>query len=290
MPDAFPRPVDPPAHGPVQVGLLGRGIGGSLSPLIHQHAARLVGQELDFSLLDIPSEDELGPALRQAHRAGWRGLSVTMPWKRCLAPHLLGMSPDAISIGSVNLLLRADEGWIGENSDAEGFLRPLATRRLEFSRALLIGAGGAARAAAHVLASMPFVEQVLVRARNHSAACALVDEFSTQRAAWQVLDWRDDLPNRVDLLINATPVGQDDVDASSLPCPAHWIHSQACCYELVTHPALTPFLQEAQRRGASWIEGREMLLAQARRAFCAWTGKDFPSEALRSVLGLEPLA
>jgi len=282
MPDEFPRPLDPPRHGPVHVGLLGRKIGGSLSPFIHQEAARLCGQELRFSLLEVEREDELGPALRRAHQEGWRGLSVTMPWKRSLSPFLQGMSPEAISIGSVNLLLRTAEGWIGENSDAEGFLRPLARRRLAFSRVLLVGAGGAARAVAHVLASMPFVEEVLVRNRRLAASQGLVDEFATERARWVPLAWEAELPGAVELIINATPLGQDG--DTSLPCPTHWIHAGLCCYDLVTHPAETPFLVEARRCGAGVIPGREMLVGQARRAFTAWTGQAFPEDELRSLM------
>jgi shikimate dehydrogenase len=289
MPDAFPRPVDPPSKGPVQVGLLGRDIGGSLSPLIHREAALRTGVDLTFNLLDVATEDELRPALRQAHRDGWQGLSVTMPWKRCLSPYLLGMSPDAISIGSVNLLVRADEGWIGENSDAEGFLRPLAQRRLAFSHVLLLGAGGAARAVAHVLASMPFVEQVWVQARRPEAARELVQEFATERACWEVLPMGQELPCAVDLLVNATPVGQDNVAPGALPCLASYLHADLHCYELVTHPHETALVREARARGASIIHGGEMLLGQARRAFSAWTGQEFPTLDLRPLLGLDDL-
>lgn len=288
MPDAFPRPVEAPRSGAVQVGLLGRGISGSLSPLIHREAARLAGRPLTFHLLDLDTEDALGPALRQAHREGWQGLSVTMPWKRSLAPFLLGMSPDAISIGSVNLLVRADEGWIGENSDAEGFLRPLARRRLAFRRVLLLGAGGAARAVAHVLASMPFVEQVVVQARRREAAQALVEEFATERAHWEAQPLGQRPSEAVDLLVNATPVGQDDVAPDQLPCPADLVHADMTCYELVTHPHETALIQEARARGACLIHGREMLLGQARRAFSAWTGQDLPEAALWPLLDLPP--
>lgn len=288
MPDAFPRPVEAPRSGAIQVGLLGRGLSGSLSPLIHREAARLAGRELTFHLMDLATPDALGPALRQAHREGWQGLSVTMPWKRNLAPFLLGMSPDAISIGSVNLLVRADEGWIGENSDAEGFVRPLARRRLAFRRVLLLGAGGAARAVAHVLASMPFVEQVVVQARRSEKAQALVEEFATERAQWVALPLGMLPPMPVDLLVNATPVGQDDVAPDQLPCLDGILHAGLTCYDLVTHPHETALIQAARARGASLIHGREMLLGQARRAFSAWTGQDFPEEALWPLLGLPP--
>jgi shikimate dehydrogenase len=288
MPEYFPRPVDPPARleGPLCAGLLGRGISGSHSPRLHSRAARLAGLELDFRLVEVAARAELGPALRRLHEAGWRGLSVTMPWKRALEGHLLGMSPDAISIGSVNLLLRAEQGWIGENSDAEGFLQPLARRRLDFRRALVVGAGGAARAALHVLASMPFVEAVCVRARRRGEAQLLVDEFQA-RGDWRALGWEDPLPAPVELVVNATPLGSAGMLERDLPCPGEWIRTGATCYELVTTPRRTPFLETAAARGALCIEGLEMLVAQARRAFEGWSGRPFPEAALWRELELD---
>jgi len=286
MPEYFPRPVSPVAGGRVQVGLLGRGLAGSLSPRIHTRAAALAGVDLDFRLVEAERAEEVGPLLRRLHDEGWRGLSVTMPWKRALEPHLLGMSPEAISIGGVNLLLRADQGWIGENSDAEGFLRPLARRRLAFASALVAGAGGAARAVLHVLASMPFVEVVWVRARRPEAAAALVEEFATGRGRWRVLGWEEAPEAAPDLIVNATPLGTEGLRAEEAPCPAEWIRPGAACFDLVYRPRRTAFLEAAAAAGAEPIEGLEMLVAQARRAFEAWTGMPFAAAALEAEMGL----
>jgi shikimate dehydrogenase len=286
MPDYFPRPVVPSPQARLRVGLLGRGIAGSLSPRIHRRAAELAGIDLEFDLLDLSRREELGAALARAHEAGWQGLSVTMPWQTALEPHLLGMSPEAISIGGVNLLLRAEQGWIGENSDSEGFLRPLARRRLAFSHALVVGGGGAARAVLHVLASMPFVEAVTVRSRRRDSARALVEEFSTARARWTALGWADPLPAPADLIVNATPLGTEGPLAAELPCPPEWIQPGAACFDLVYRPRRTAFLAAARDRGARTVEGLEMLVAQARRAFEAWSGLPFAEEDLRRELEL----
>jgi shikimate dehydrogenase len=289
MPEYFPRPVEPERQdGPVFAGLLGRVVSGSLSPFLHRRAAALAGIPLSFELVEVDSREALGPTLGRLHAEGWRGLSVTMPWKTALEPHLLGMSPDAISIGSVNLLLRAEQGWIGENSDAEGFLRPLARRRLAFAQALVTGAGGAARAVLHVLASMPFVEGVAVRARRRGEALRLVEEFATGRGEWTALGWDDAPPAPPDLLVNATPLGSEGPLAEALPCPAEWIRPGATCYDLVYRPRETAFLRAARERGARRVEGLEMLTAQARRAFEAWTGRPFAEADLWRELELDP--
>jgi shikimate dehydrogenase len=291
MPEYFPRPVSPPLYRdrPVRVGLLGRGIQGSLSPRLHSRAAALCGISLEFRLFDVEREAELGPLLRRLHGERWDGLSVTMPWKTRLESHLLGMSPDAISVGGVNLLLRSEEGWIGENSDIDGFVAPLARRRLVFRRALVTGTGGAARAVLHSLASMPFVEEVWVRGRRRDAAQLLVDEFGLEPRHWTALGWDDAPQAPPDLLVNATPLGTEDWPEDGLPCPAEWIGPSTTCYDLVYRPRETAFLREARRRGAATVEGLEMLLAQARRAFESWTGCPFPGDALAAEWGLAPL-
>lgn len=291
MPEDYPRTLDAPLRleGPLQVGLIGRGISGSLSPRLHSRAAQLAGLPLRFSLVDLDAREDLGPELRRLHAERWRGLSVTMPWKRALDEHLLGMSPDAISIGSVNLLLRAEQGWVGENSDADGFLRPLARRRLDFKRVLVVGAGGAARAVLHVLAAMPFVAAVSVRARRAGEALRLVEEFSHDGCDWTALGWDEAPPAPVDLIVNATPLGTLGALEAEWPCPPAWIRPGAACFDLVYRPRETRFLAAARERGARRIEGLEMLTAQARRAFEAWTGHAFPEAELWRELGLDPV-
>jgi len=288
MPEYFPRPVSPPDRGgrPLRAGLLGRGIQGSLSPRLHSRAAALCGIPLDFQLFDVEREEQLGPLLQRLHREQWDGLSVTMPWKTRLGAHLLGMSPEAISVGGVNLLVRSESGWVGENSDIDGFLAPLARRRLVFRSALVTGAGGAARAVLHTLASMPFVEEVWVRSRRRQAAQELVDEFGLEPRRWTALGW-DEAPHTApELLVNATPLGMEGGGEGGLPCPAEWITPGSTCYDLVYRPRETPFLREARTRGAGSIEGLEMLLAQARRAFESWTGRSFPEDELAAEWGL----
>jgi shikimate dehydrogenase len=290
MPEYFPHPVTPPTswQGPLRVGLLGRHLEGSLSPFLHQRAAELAGIPLEFHSLEIEHEAELGPTLARLRSERWQGFSVTMPWKTRLESHLLGMSPDAISIGGVNLLLRSEQGWIGENSDAEGFLRPLARRRLVFRSALVVGTGGAARAVLHSLASMPFVEEVRVRGRRREAAQALVDEFGLEPRHWEALGWEDRLSTPVDLIVNATPLGTVGLFPDELPCPVDWIHPACTCFDLVYKPRETPFLRAARQRGAGVVEGLEMLTAQARRAFEAWTGRPFAEATLWRELDLDP--
>ncbi len=276
MPEEYPRPLDPPANwtGPLRAGLIGSGIQGSLSPIIHGVACSHHGISCDFQLYDHPADTDPGPLLKRLHDEGLRGLSVTMPFKQKLDLHLAGMSPAAISIGAVNLLVRSEHGWVGDNTDHAGFLAPLARRRLAFERPLLIGCGGAARAAAHVLASMPFVNEVLLLCRNQQAARSLQEEFDTAEKPWILLDPATELNPRADLLINATPLGMQADD--EMPCPVDWLGEDCVAYDMVYRPRQPRWLKEAEARGAGVIQGIEMLVEQARPDFKAWTGLELP--------------
>lgn len=286
MPDEYPRPLDPPSSwdGPLRIGLLGSKIADSLSPRIHELACDHHGIPLEFKLLDHPSTIDPGILLRKLHADGLRGISVTMPFKTRLDEHLNGMSPAAISTGAVNLLVRSESGWVGDNSDPEGFLAPLATRRLQFRSALLAGCGGAARAVAHVLSSMPFVEDVYLRCRRPDQARLLKEEFETEETAWHVLDWIDERDPGAELLINASPIGM--AGDPGLPTPAAWLAPGRTAYDLVYRPRLTPWLQAARERNCDIIEGLEMLVGQARPAFRAWTGKQLPADEILKEFGL----
>lgn len=277
MPDEYPRPIAPPTtlNGPVRAGLIGHGLSRSLSPALHAEAARRAGLELDFRLVEVDAGTDWPALLARLHADGLRGASVTMPAKREILDHLAGISPDAISCGSVNLLLRADIGWIGHNTDGDGFLGPLAARRLAFESALLTGAGGAARAALQALVSMPFVSLVALRARDRARAEALAEEFRTDGRELRVLDW-DETPPALELVINATPLGMAGAHPGELACPPEAIAPGATVFDFVYAPSPTPLLRAARQRGAAVIDGREMLVHQARRAFEGWTGRPFP--------------
>jgi shikimate dehydrogenase len=282
MPDEYPHPVAPPKQNDrtLRAGLLGSGVKHSASPQVHSLAAKLADVHLDYSLHDISHESQLKSELERLHTAGYRGLNVTMPFKQAVQSHLLGMSPEAIATGSVNLLLRHDEGWIGENTDLEGFMQPLVRRRLAFSRVLLLGTGGAAHAVLGALLSMPFVQSVQIASRNESSAQPLVDAHDDEARPVRFLSYDGQADPATDLIVNATPLGMLEHFPDEMPCPESWLPQEGACFDLVSSPRMTPFLKAAQARDLITIPGLEMLVFQARRAFEAWTGKPFQTEAI----------
>src|ERR1700754_1014064 len=169
-----------------RVGLIGAGIGGSLSPALHEHEASCLGLAYAYRVLDI---DDLGVAARddgalleQAREAGFDGVNVTHPCKQLVLEHLDELTEEAAALGAVNTIVLRDGRATGDNTDgtgfAESFRRGLPGAKLD--RALLIGAGGAGAAVAHALLGLDCgTLQILDtdRARAARLARALDDRF-----------------------------------------------------------------------------------------------------------------
>ncbi len=265
------------SKGAFVLGLLGHPLGHSLSPPIHEaalQALRLPGLYLPFDL----AQPSLEPFLAAADRLHLRGLNVTIPYKETVAGLVDELDGDAEALETVNTVV-LHEGWAkGHNTDTFGFrmsLRSLGLRVGE-RRALVIGAGGAAKAVLYVL--LREGAAVSVANRTLSRAEALADEFDD---AVEILS-PEEAPRKGpwDLLVNATPAGTVGSDAA-LPVSEAVLDRTAFVYDLVYNPPETPLLAAAKRRGIRGSNGLEMLLQQAAKSFELWTGKAAPYETMK---------
>jgi 3-dehydroquinate dehydratase/shikimate dehydrogenase len=167
-------------------------------------------------------------------------------------------------------------GWHGENTDVDGFLRPLKRRvHLGKIRAVVLGAGGAARAAVYGLRSQG--ADVCVVSRDSRKASRLATVFQAEQESWErlgSLQW--------DLLVNATPVGMyPDTGPSPVPeslLTGEWV------YDLIYNPAETRLLADAKRRGCKTIAGSEMFLGQAWKQQVLWCGTAPPELVMEAAL------
>ncbi len=259
------------------LGLLGHPLSQSLSPAIHEaalEALRLPGVYLPFDMGDPSIE----PFLAAADRLQIRGLNVTIPYKESVAGLVDELDGDAEALEAVNTVVLR-EGWAkGHNTDTFGFrmsLRSLGLRLGE-RRALVVGAGGAARAVVHVL--LREGAEVAVANRTPERAQALADSFDD---SIEVLS-PEEIPKEGpwDLLVNATPAGTLGVE-TGLPVPEAALARTAFVYDLVYNPSETPLLAAAKRRGVRGTNGMEMLLQQAAKSFELWTGKTAPYEVMK---------
>lgn len=253
----------------VACGLVGHPIGHSLSPAVFN--AAFGASDHDMGYVPVVSA-ELDPALGLASGWGFRGLSVTMPFKMEAARHCHRLDPLAEAIGAVNTLTASPEGWVGHNTDAEAVIEALGSRiALDGARVALVGAGGAARAAAVALGrsgvEVTIVNRTVERAERLAAA------VGGRHGALDDLESQD-----FDAVINATPVGMSGTGTEGeTPFPCAWLRGVEVVFDMVYRPLETALLRGASSRGCRTVDGLEMFLAQAAAQYRLWT--DDRSEA-----------
>ena len=256
-------------------GVAGDPVAHSLSPAIMNAAFRRENVNAVYLALHAKTLKDLLTCVREIPI---HGISVTMPYKQAIVPYLDNTDSHTSKIGACNTVVRAQDGKLyGFNTDAAGIVRPLERRlsTLEGARILVLGAGGAARAAVFGLKERGCEVYIL----NRSAAPA--KKLARQARARTIK--RADLKKLAfDVIINATPVGMGNTRET--PLQDKEINARYV-FDMVYDPAETRLLQLAKERGAQVIPGIEMFVHQAARQFEIWTGKPAPwDEMLRVVL------
>jgi 3-dehydroquinate dehydratase/shikimate dehydrogenase len=251
-------------------GLLGHPLTHSLSPVMLNAAFRR--ESVNGVYLPLPTRN-LDDVLRNVERIPLHGFSVTQPYKSAILARLAGVDALARKVGAVNTVVRTNGKLYGFNTDVAGILAPLqATLPLKGARTLVIGAGGAARAAVFGLREQGAHVSILNRTAAHAAALA-------KSARAQVVRRNGLKKLQFDVIINATPVGQFPHVKQS-PLEAAEIHA-AVAFDLVYNPFETEFLRRARAAGAKPIHGIEMFVVQGARQFEIWTAKPAPLEEMR---------
>lgn len=254
-------------------GVVGDPIAHSLSPAIMNAALRRENVNGVFLALHAKSLKDL---LACVHEIPIHGLAITMPYKEEIVAYLDNTDPLTAKIGACNTVVRSQDGKLyGFNTDTSGIVRPLEQRMpLGDARILVLGAGGAARAAVFGLKARG--AQISILNRSLPAAQKLARQARVRvvkRADLKKLDF--------DVIINATPVGMGDAHES--PLNADEIKAQYV-FDMVYDPAETRLLELAKERGAQIIPGREMFVHQAARQFEIWTGKPAPREDMLRIV------
>ncbi len=261
----------------VLVGLIGSGIGASLTPALHEREGaeqrlRLIYRRIDLTALALDT-GALPELLLAAERFGFAGLNITHPCKQAVLPLLHDLSDEARALGAVNTVVFGAGGRrIGHNTDApgfaEGFRRGLPDAAC--ARVVQLGAGGAGAAVAHALLGLG-VERLTVfdveAARAAALAAALCARFGAGRAV--VGDTLDRDTAAADGLVNCTPIGMDKYPG--LPLPAALLRPALWVADIVYFPLETALLREARRIGCRTLDGGGMAVFQAAGAFRLFT-------------------
>lgn len=271
--------VDRLDHRTQWFGVVGSYASFSLSPAMQNAAFQAKHQNAVF----LPCEtDRLTDFLNFARELEFQGFAVTMPYKRAILRALDWVDPLAHRIGACNTVAVQRGKWMGWNTDAAAVAEVLTKRlRLAGGRILVLGAGGAARAAAYALRAEG--AEVIIAARREESAQRLARKVAAQAVPWGSAGGME-----VDAVINATPVGMYPyVDASPIDLARLRVR---VVFDMVYHPLETRFLSQARGRGLTTISGLEMLVAQGARQFEIWTGLAAPralmEQAVRQALDL----
>jgi len=307
---------------PLHLGLIGWPLGHSLSPQLH--AAALNGCNLrgEYRLYPIPPAPEENGAIQElllkVRRGDLHGLNVTIPHKQAVIPLLDELTPVAQAVGAVNTIYFRDGHLMGDNTDAPGFLADLerwlasirkATlpadqeQQLPLSYALVLGAGGAARAVVYALAQSDW--QVYLAARRLEEAGELAisvqrSTFSDQQSSIEdqqskilvlplesasLASLLDKLNSTPLLIVNTTPAGMaPNVESSPWPAEVSLPRNTAV-YDLVYNPPETTLVRTARTAGLPATTGLGMLIEQAALSFECWTGLSAPREAMWQAAG-----
>ncbi|HUV33267.1 MAG TPA: shikimate dehydrogenase [Devosiaceae bacterium] len=254
----------------VRAFVIGHPVAHSRSPLIHRYWLAALGIDGSYQALDVPPA-ELGGFLERLRGGAFAGGNVTIPHKQAVFAACDECDTAARQIGAVNTLVSTRGGLRGVNTDLYGFLASLDAEVRGWDaggEAIVLGAGGAARAVVAGLVGRGFV-RVHVLNRTRERADAIAARFGATVSA-AVLDAFGDLSHRAGLLVNATSVGMHGSAFANLSLEAMPAKTVVC--DLVYTPLETPLLAAARARGLAAVDGLGMLLHQAVPGFEAWFG------------------
>jgi shikimate dehydrogenase len=273
----------------IHLGLTGYPLGHSLSPKIHAAALRSAGLDGEYQLYPVSPDHPVALAalINRLRDGEISGLNVTIPHKQAVIPLLDDLTSSARSIGAVNTIFVKDGKLIGHNTDAPGFLADLQRCFSSFNiphSALVLGAGGAARAVVAALFSDGWQVELAVRPADLGQAqelslhhSSLITYFSFNELSARDL-------TGLGLIVNATPLGMSP-NVETCPWPEGLeFPAQAAVYDCVYNPRETLLVRCARAAGLPAETGLGMLLEQAALAFEIWTGAPADREAMRKAV------
>jgi shikimate 5-dehydrogenase len=261
--------------------VIGDPIDHSLSPWMHNAGYKALGINAEYQRFRV-KPSQLAEAVEGLCVLGYSGWNVTLPLKERIIPLLDTLTPEAKRAGAVNTVKIQDGIKIGHNTDGTGFIRSVEgyLEGLKGKKAVLLGAGGAAKGIALALAGRGMELHILNRTQEK--AKELVElvrhwEGSATSGEFAAGDWLSD----ADLLVQTTSVGLHD---EPFPFSIEGISAQTLAVDIIVTPRDTPFLKEAKKLGCRTLNGLDMLLYQGALAWEFWLGGQAPVEEMKQAL------
>lgn len=257
------------------LGIIGHPLSHTLSPVLHNWACREQSVQASYHAWDT-SPDKLPAFMTALRTLPIHGLSVTIPHKEAVMPMLDKMTENARDIGAVNTIFWQDEQLWGDNTDVIGFMAPLQERAVSPGRALVLGAGGAARAAVCGLSRAGW--KVVLSSRTETRADRLSHAFQAD-----YVPWANRYDQHPDLLVNTTPLGMSGPFQAMSPWK-ETLRGISLVYDLVYAPKHTPLLIQAKQEGLDVVYGLPMFIHQGLAQFERWTGRRFNLQEAQTLL------
>lgn len=260
-------------------GIIGYPLGQTLSPLIHTTAFK--EQDIPAVLVAWPTPpEEVENFIKSVRFLNIKGCCVTIPHKQTVIPFLDHVTDSVKKIGAANLIYWDGDKLCGDNTDVKGFMEPLEKNPLpkELQKVLLIGAGGAARAAVVGLQMLGYTD-ITVTDVADDLPNILAKEFNLKTVDWS---HRGDIDAHI--IVNSTPLGMLGKYETETPYNIEWFKGKGVAYDIVYTPYHTRFRIEAEKSGWATISGREMFIGQANAQYKTWTGNNLPDKAIQAVI------
>ena len=271
-----------------RVVLIGHPVAHSFSGGMQQAAFDALGIDARYELWDRRPLD-LADAIAELRGDDFLGANITVPHKEHVVPLVDKLTEEAAAIGAVNVIARDGRKLIGHNTDVAGFksaLDKLVGRQKMPRHAVVLGAGGAARAVVYTLITGGF-QRVVVFNRHLHRAEGMVRHFGRSAAHMDLraMPWHESILEaelaKTKLLVNATSIG---LDPTETPIPAELLPPDLLVMDLVYNPPQSQFLKDAAAARDTILNGEHMLLQQGARSFELWTGKAAPLDVMQAEL------
>lgn len=256
--------------------VIGHPIEHSMSPIMHNAALKDLFLDYVYVAFNIPPND-LKKAVLGFKMFSIKGINVTIPHKEIIIPYLDEIDPLAEKIGAVNTIKNEGKYLIGKNTDASGAKKALLDAGCEITgkKALILGAGGAAKAVSFAISED--LDALYIANRTEKRAIKLAKDLTNKTTIKAVgknmsKNTLKNLVNDVDILINTTPLGMNpDIEGS--PISEEILHKNLFVFDIVYNPIETRLLKEASKIGCKTLGGLDMFVNQGALAFEWWTGK-----------------
>ncbi|HHX50839.1 MAG TPA: shikimate dehydrogenase [Clostridia bacterium] len=268
-------------------GIIGYPLSHSLSPLMQRAAFLQLGLKHEYVPFQVQPRDLPG-AVEGARALGLAGFNVTIPFKEAILPLLDELSGEAILMGAVNTVVNRSGRLWGYNTDGRGFLLSLEKElgmKVQGKEALLLGAGGAARAVAFALAREK-VSRLTIANRTGAKAIKLARDLSSRTGIPVEVCGLDERElsrflSAAHLLVNTSPLGMYPNRDALPPVPVELLQPPLVVYDLIYNPLQTRLLKMASQKGCRTLNGLGMLVYQGAESFRVWTGQPGPVEIMR---------